>query len=109
MEKRPLKFIDIGGHRVKVVGMSQQQLVDKFVEFGGDDNGTGLCGIYIGPDQTIVTDKDVSNEEFFSTLFHEAIEAIHSIYELELSHIQISVLGEALFQAFKPTLLKGGK
>lgn len=111
MVKRPFKYLPVGGHRIPIKGLSQDQLADRYVEFGGEDDGLTMQGVFIGHENMIYIDKDSESMEWISTLFHEHVEAINSIFALELDHRQISVLGESLFQAYGKTIhkLTGGK
>jgi len=104
--KRPFKFLPVGGQKVKIKDVKNKKIMDQFIQFGGEDDGRSTLGVFFGHENSIYIDQDLDAADWMVTLIHELCEAINSIFSLELNHLQISVLGEALYQAFGPTLLK---
>ena len=63
----------------------------------GDCPEEGAMGMFLNsPSPTIFISKDIAPSEQRSTLFHEALEAISAIYNLELTENAICTLEVAL-------------
>lgn len=57
------------------------------------------------PDENIVyISKELSNSLKLSTIFHEIMHVVETIYDLRLSHQNVNIIGEALAQMFIETL-----
>jgi hypothetical protein len=80
------KHISLGGHQIKV---EPQPGLSKLGECGHFEMGT----------LTIRIDTDMPETLVQETLLHEIVEAINALYELELAHRTIQILGTALHQA----------
>lgn len=63
-------------------------------------------GEYSPKFQEIRIDEEVLPDKKFSTFIHELVEAVNSIYFMEMNHDHIQILGVALAQALGPMLGK---
>lgn len=107
MIKRPFKGLPVGGHKISIKALPEAEMIDRYLEFvGGAYDGLTMQGVFIGRDNIIYIDENSDALEWLSTLFHEHVEAINSVFALELDHRQITVLGECFFQAFGKTMHK---
>jgi len=83
------KTIKIGGHNFEVIIDNRNR---------GGSNDIGSCCHTEGK---IYLEENVNQSTKESTLFHEIIEAINYIYELDLDHNKITVLEATLYQVLK--------
>lgn len=58
----------------------------------------GSLGEYHPRTQTIRIDKDNSNQQKEETFIHEVLEAIISIYDIEIEHKDLSIMATVLHQ-----------
>lgn len=83
------KQVEIGGHLIKVT------------EVTGLASRHGECGSFQLSSLTIEIDKGLPDTLKEETLWHEIVEAINAIYELELPHRSIQILGVGIHQSSK--------
>lgn len=86
------KSIQVGCYEVPI-----EQVKREFVEMVDDD--TRIVGQYRGYSKSIILATERKDIEQAGTFFHEVIEAICGIYDLDLSHSSITVIGMALTQS----------
>ncbi|MBP8084504.1 MAG: hypothetical protein KAZ87_15000 [Spirochaetes bacterium] len=82
------KKIKIGGHAIKIT-------------FSSDIELAGAMGGYKYASQSICISKEISKSQQEETLIHEIVEAINGIYEFNLTHDKIQILGAVLHQIIK--------
>jgi hypothetical protein len=80
------KHINLGGHEIRI---EPQPGLAKLGECGHFEMGSLIIRIDTDMPETLVQE----------TLLHEIVEAINALYELELAHRTIQILGTALHQA----------
>lgn len=78
-------LIKIGGHQFTV------DLIDGLADSGSTDTALNK----------ILLNKNLSKSNQQSTVIHEILEAINSIYDLNLPHQTIQTLEAALYQIYK--------
>jgi len=84
----------IGAHQIRVSYKDQEELD------GYDDEGCCVRGMFNpdGINRDIWISRNIAGTNHTATLLHEVMEAINQIYELCLTHSQISQISEILTQ-----------
>lgn len=97
MKDRVLK---IGTHDVPVRIVEAEELYDKVVDCGAEDDGQCPLGACIqGPKgYEILIMRGVSPQMRGVVFLHEIIEALNIMHDFEMSHQAISTMAEALTQ-----------
>ena len=87
-------FLKIGAHRIKVSYKDQEEMD------GYDDEGCCVHGMFNpdGMQSDIWISRNIKGTKYTATFLHELMEAINQIYELCLTHSQISQISEILTQ-----------
>ena len=91
MEIKIPKRLNIGGFDYEVIVRDNRVVQD----------GTSSRGSHSGKLQKIWIDTSPHRQQTESVLIHEILEAINDLYELELEHSRITVLGTTLYQVLK--------
>ena len=84
------KTIHLAGHKIPV-----------HIDAGVDSDAVGQ---YHAAHNQIGIRSGIPQSAMEEVLFHEVVEAINHIYELNLPHAKIQTLGAALHQAFGPLM-----
>jgi len=87
--------LKIGAHNIAVIYKSREALDDY-----DEDDGYCIHGMFNpdGKQRVIWLADDITGTHYMSVFIHELIEAINQIYELCLTHSQISQISEILTQ-----------
>jgi hypothetical protein len=81
-----LPKVKIGGHRYRVRYKN------------GIARHRGALGVSCGSKLSIDLEPDLKRSQINATFWHEVIEQVNDMHELELSHSTITTLGECLYQ-----------
>jgi len=94
--------LKVGAHKLKVRHVSSIRMDEIYRAFSGGDEDHECLGAccFQADGHEIIIDRSLSGSRYVGTVFHEVVELLNNLYDLQLEHCQVSTLGEALTQVF---------
>ena len=95
--------IKIASHNIPIKRVSEQKMKELSLK-----PKEGISGLYVEDQEgnkSIYIDMGLSKKNAKPVLAHEIMEAVNDIYEMELSHIAICVIGEVFGSLLKDDII----
>lgn len=90
--------LKIGAHKIRVKHVSYNDVQKLFEVYGDTSSNSAAIGAYHGNKNQILIDKSQSGTNYVSILIHEIMECVNDKYGIELNHVPMTTVGEALTQ-----------
>lgn len=88
-------FVQIGFHSIPVIHMEPGEIMAGTID---SEDGDYYFGSWRAAEREIWINNTLQDLEYIATVIHECIEAIVSLYDLNMDHTAISAISEALTQ-----------
>ena len=92
--------LKVGAHKLMVRHVSTARINEVYRILSGGDKDKeciGACCFQFDGHEIII-DEALSGSRYVATVFHEIVELLNNLYDLDLEHTQVSTLSEVLTQ-----------